>query len=365
MSKGINKLLIAASGTGGHIFPALTIAQDIEKDWQIFWLGIEERCEVELVPEKYNLLKLNIQTPRKKNIFLLIQYLKIIFATFEVMEIMRKRKITLAFTTGGYISAPTIIASKLLNIPVIIHESNLVPGTVTKYFGRLTNRVLTGFRETNFYLPNCKTLFTGTPIRNQFYINNSLPKWVPLGSGPLVLIMGGSQGAKGVNELIQDSLELLLKNNIRIVHILGNNKKINLNIQNFNNYLQIDFTNEIAALMQNCDLVISRSGAGTINELIKTNKPSILIPFPNSKNDHQERNANILSEIGGSIIINQNKSSKSYLKKTLKRLLNLDAKLQKRKYSNLEIMKKNMSKFNNKNPREEVERIIYSYLKDF
>mgnify|MGYP001216806246 CR=1 FL=1 len=364
MSKRINNLLIAASGTGGHIFPALTIAKVLEIDCEITWLGVKGRCETDLVPKKYNLHKLSIETPRKKNIFLWIQYLRIILATFQVIRIIRRRNIQIVFTTGGYISAPTILASKFLNIPVLIHESNLVPGTVTKYFGRFSDLVLTGFERTNLSLPDCKTLFTGTPIRDQFDLNNRLPIWVPRGEGPLILVMGGSQGSRGVNEIVYDSLDILLENDIRIVHILGENEKINLDVKNSKNYIQIEFTNDIAALMQNCDLVISRSGALTINELIKTNKPSILITFPNSKNDHQEKNALFLSSIGGSIIINQNNNSKSYLRKTLIRIFNLENFSDRKNSMILEIMKNNMAKLKNNNPREAIQKIIYSTLKD-
>ena len=134
MSRKGNNVLISASGTGGHIFPALAIAEEMEKDWKITWLGIKNRCEIKLVPKKYNLLTLNFLSPRGKRILLPFQYLRIILSTFKIIKILYQLKINLVFTTGGYISAPTIIAAKILNIPVIVHESNLVPGSVTKTF---------------------------------------------------------------------------------------------------------------------------------------------------------------------------------------------------------------------------------------
>jgi len=107
-----------------------------------------------------------------------------------------------------------------------------------------------------------------------------LPEWVPKGKGPLLIVMGGSQGAKAIKEILYESLEFLRKKQFRIVHIIGEYNKKSFNVKNYKNYVQKKFTNEIAALIQNCDLVISRSGAGTINELIETEKPSILIPYP-------------------------------------------------------------------------------------
>ena len=244
-------------------------------------------------------------------------------STFQIIRILKEKKINLVFTTGGYISAPTIVASKLLRIPIIIHESNLIPGMVTKYFGFLCNYVFLGFKKTNSYLKNCKTIFTGTPLREQFYKSNLLPEWVPKGKGPLLVVMGGSQGAKAINQIIYESLEFLMEKKFRIVHIIGEYNQKSFQVKNFKNYVQKKFTKEIAALIQNCDLVISRSGAGTINEQIETEKPSILIPYPYSKNNHQEKNAMILAEIGGSVLMNQNKISKEVFEQTLERIFKI------------------------------------------
>ena len=363
MSKEINNLLIAASGTGGHIFPALAVSKKVEKNWNMHWLGVQQRLDSKFVPKKYKLLTLKLETP-KKNIFILFQYLKILFSTLKIIQILREKNINLVFTTGGYISAPTILAAKLLNIPVIIHESNLIPGTVTKYFGFLCKFVLIGFKDTNIYLKNCKTIFTGTPLRSEFYENKPLPEWVPKGKGPLLIVMGGSQGAKRINEIFYESLDFLIKQNFRIVHIIGENN-INKSIKiKYDSYVQKKFTNQIASLMQNCDLVISRSGAGTINELIHTGKPSILIPYPNSKNNHQEKNAMILSSMGGAILINQNKLSKPFFEETLKRLFKSTIKKGNPKYELLDLMKENMKNFDPLQSTNEIKNLINYFLKE-
>ena len=358
-----NNLLVAASGTGGHIFPALAVSKEVEEEWNIHWLGVEHRLDSRFVPKKYNLLTLRIKTP-KKNIFLVFQYLKILTSTFDVIRIIKEKKINLVFTTGGYISAPTILAAKLLKVPVVIHESNLVPGMVTKYFGFLCDFVFTGFKETNSYLKNSKTIFTGTPLREEFYRSNSLPNWVPRGDGPLLIVMGGSQGAKGINKIIYESIDFLIKENFRVVHIIGeDNSKKNIFIDS-QNYIQKKFTNEIAALMQNCDLVISRSGSGTINELIQTCKPSILIPYPNSKNNHQEKNAMILASIGGSLMINQHQISKKFFEKTLKRIFKLKSKKGNYKYEIFDFMNTNMKNNKIMHSKNEIKNLINYFLKE-
>jgi len=359
-----NNLLVAASGTGGHIFPALAVAKNLEKYWNINWLGVNRILDQNLIPKKYNLSTVKIKAPQK-NIFIFLQYLKILMSTYQIIKILKTKKINLVFTTGGYISAPTIIAAKLLRIPVIIHESNLIPGMVTKNFGILCDYVFTGFKQTNSYLKNCKTIFTGTPLREEFYKFNLLPEWVPKGEAPLLVVMGGSQGAKAINEIIYESLDFLLKNNFRIVHISGVHSQKDFKNINSKNYVQRIFTHEIAALIQNCDLVISRSGASTINELIQTEKPSILIPFPNSKKNHQEKNALILAEIGGCILINQNKISRKFFEETLKRIFKLKSKNEKFNYEILDLMKKNMENNNKIKPINKIKKLINYFLKEF
>ena len=365
MVKETNNLLIAASGTGGHIFPALAIAEDLNCNWQIYWLGIKNRCEINLVPKKYNLLTMDFSSPRSRNIFLLIQYLKIIFSTFEVIKIIRKKQISLVFTTGGYISAPTIIAAKILNVPIILHESNIVPGSVTKFFGRLCDFVLTGFKDANLYLQNCKIVFTGTPIRKQFYFAQRLPSWVPNGNGPLILVMGGSQGARGLNKMFYGSLDFLLENNFRIIHLVGDSELGKCNNARSKNYVRKKFTDEVASIMQNCDLVISRAGSGAINELMQTRKPSILIPYPNSKNNHQDKNALYLCSMGGAILLNEDLCSSYNLTNTLKRIFNYHLREDHNNTDILKLMKKNMSELNLIDAREEIIKIVNQFKNEF
>ncbi len=364
MKRKIKNLLVAASGTGGHIFPALTIVDNLDRNWKINWLGIQNRCEINLVPKEYKLFTLDIDCPQGNNLALLIKYSRLFIATIPVIRIMISRKIKLVFATGGYISVPSIIAAKLLKIPIIIHESNLVPGLATRYFGRYCNFVLTGFKETASYLKGCNVVFTGTPLRNQFYIDNDIPSWVPVGNQPLIIIMGGSQGAKVINDVIYNLLDFLSDNNFRIIHLLGDTLDPKFSHKKNKNYIPIGFTNEIAPLMQNCDLVISRAGSGAINEIVKTKSPSILIPYPNAKNNHQEKNALVLSSIGCSIMIKQNKNLERNLKENLQRIFNMDSHKSKKQYKILDIMKNNISEFDLKDPRKEIKKIINFYKKN-
>ena len=131
------------------------------------------------------------------------------------------------------------------------------------------------------------------------------------------------------------------------------------------NYVQKKFSNQVASLMQNCDLVISRSGAGTINELIQTGKPSILIPYPNSKNNHQEKNAMILSSMGGSILISQDRVSKDFIEETLSRIFKFKLKKGKPNYEILDLMKNNMKNYKSPDSITKIKKLINHFLKEF
>ncbi len=253
--------------------------------------------------------------------------------------------------------------SSNFKIQLIFAVASLIIGFLLKI--SLSNYVLLGFKKTNTYLRNCKTIYTGTPLRPQFYKSNPLPVWVPKGKGPLLIVMGGSQGAKAINQILYESLEFLIKKQFRIVHIVGESNLKPFHVKNSKNYIQKKFTNEIAALIQNCDLVISRSGAGTINELMEAEKPSILIPYPYSKNNHQEKNAMILAASGGSVLINQNNMSKEVFEETLERIFKIKSKKGKKHYEILDLMKKNMENNNKIKSKNEIKKYIDYFLKEF
>ncbi len=177
--------------------------------------------------------------------------------------------------------------------------------------------------------------------------------------------MGGSQGAKAINQILYESLEFLIKRQFRIVHIVGESNLEPFHVKKSKNYIQKQFTNEIAALIQNCDLVISRSGAGTINELMEAEKPSILIPYPDSKNNHQEKNAMVLAASGGSVLINQNKMTKEVFEETLERIFKIKPKKGKNHHEILDLMKKNMENNNKIKSKNEIKKYINYFLKEF
>jgi len=318
------RLLIAASGTGGHIYPALSFADSLPNSWEIEWLGVPNRLEIDLVPKKYNLIKLKVGGLQGNIFRKMFDLYKLLFASIRVSFLLRQKKINVVFTTGGYISAPSILGAKLMGIPVVLHESNAIPGKVTRLLGRFCNHVALGIPSASEYLPMCRTSFTGTPVRSEFFLDQSLPSWVPIGDGLLIVVMGGSQGAIKMNEMVRNILPWLLDKGCRVIHLTGKNdsfyKKLD-KVDAHSNLIVRQFSNEISALLQHADLAISRAGSGAICELMVTKTPSILIPFPASADQHQELNAAYMARYGGAVIVNQHDPEKDILKNTISNLI--------------------------------------------
>ena len=346
------RLLIAASGTGGHIYPALSLADSLPKSWEIEWLGVPNRLEVELVPEKYNLILLKVGGLQGNILRKMFELFKLFFAAIQVSIILHKRKIDVVFTTGGYISAPSILGAKLTGIPILLHESNAIPGKVSRLLGRFCDHVALGIPLTSDYLPGCKTSFTGTPVRSDFFLEQPLPQWAPSGEGLLIVVMGGSQGAKKMNDMIRKVLPFLLHKGCRVVHLTGKNDCFYRNLDKAKihpNLVVRQFSNDIPALLQNADLAISRAGSGAISELMVTKTPSILIPFPQAADQHQELNAAYMARFGGTIIVNQHNPEKNILIDILSTLLDSNS---------LKEMQSNMNEFEYISPENKLCEII-------
>tara|TARA_Y100001968_G_scaffold51762_1_gene42738 strand:+ start:51399 stop:52472 length:1074 start_codon:yes stop_codon:yes gene_type:complete len=313
-------ILIAASGTGGHIFPALAVADSLPNTWKISWLGVPDRLETQLIPEHYQLTTVVVGGLQGNFLNKFFQIYRFIVAIKSVIALFKERDIQIAFTTGGYIAAPVILAAKLYGIKVILHESNVFPGKVTRFMGRFCDLVAIGFPAADKFLPKCKTVCTGTPIRQLFRDLQPLPAWVPSGRGPLIVVIGGSQGSIGLNYMVRGVYKFLLAQGCRIVHLIGGND-LELTSISDKNLVVKQFTNDMPALLQHADLAISRAGAGIISELSICSTPAILVPFPFASDDHQTSNALYAAENGAAVIMHEGHDQEQTLIKILSRLL--------------------------------------------
>ncbi|MEB3307494.1 MAG: UDP-N-acetylglucosamine--N-acetylmuramyl-(pentapeptide) pyrophosphoryl-undecaprenol N-acetylglucosamine transferase [Cyanobacteriota bacterium] len=320
------RLLIAASGTGGHLFPALAVAEALPAHWDVHWLGVPDRLERQLVPSRYPLHTVRAGGLQGRGLRKLLNLLRLVSSTVAAKRLIRREGVTVVFTTGGYIAAPSILAARWSGVPVVLHESNAIPGRVTRLFGRFCSRVVLGFPEASERLGRCRPIVTGTPVRTPMLQSAPLPGWVPSGRGPLLLAMGGSQGALGLNRMLRPLLPRLVAAGCRVVLLTGSQDPEAA--QPLSDALaaavvERPFTEveAMAGLLQHADLAISRSGAGALSELSVCRTPAILIPYPAAADRHQDANAAAAAAQGAAVIVQQHNPAEPILERAIWRLL--------------------------------------------
>ncbi|WP_199248514.1 undecaprenyldiphospho-muramoylpentapeptide beta-N-acetylglucosaminyltransferase [[Phormidium] sp. ETS-05] len=313
------KLLIAASGTGGHLFPAIATAEQL-KDYHIEWLGVPNRMETQLIPSRYPLHTIPIEGFQQRfGLGTIRIFSKIISSVFQVRRLLQEQQFQGVFTTGGYIAAPAIIAAKSLGLPAILHESNALPGKVTRWLAPWCSTVAIGFDKTATYLKNAPSMNVGTPVRAEFLRRAPLDLPVPPGV-PLIAITGGSQGAVAVNRLVRQCVPAWVAAGAWIFHQTGDNDPEAKEFEH-PQYFAVPFYDNMAGVLQRATVAIARAGAGTLTELAITQTPSILIPYPFAAENHQAYNAEVFADAGGAIVHQQAKLTPEILKTTVLDLL--------------------------------------------
>lgn len=300
------KLLIAASGTGGHLFPAIATAQQLPH-CQIEWLGVPDRLETELVPQEYPLHTVQMGGVQGKLGLGAVRLVsQLAGATLQVRRLLRQGRFQGVFTTGGYIAAPAILAARSLGLPTILHESNALPGKVTRWLSPWCSVVALGFEEAAKYLRKAKTVWVGTPVRSQFLeaTDADLSDLAIPPEAPVILVVGGSQGAVAVNRLVRAAAPAWLAAGVWLVHQTGT-QDAEADSFHHPHYLHQPFYDNMAALLKRATLVIGRAGAGTLTELAITRKPSLLIPYPFAAEDHQAYNAAVFAAVGAAKVYRQ------------------------------------------------------------
>jgi UDP-N-acetylglucosamine--N-acetylmuramyl-(pentapeptide) pyrophosphoryl-undecaprenol N-acetylglucosamine transferase len=311
VAQGSGKLLIAASGTGGHLFPAVAVAEKLT-DLEIEWLGVPDRLETTLVPKEYPLHLISVRGFQGKSILKNLQTIGLLLASIvTTRKILKKGKFNGVFSTGGYISAPAILAAYSLGLPIVLHESNALPGKVTRLLSPFCTKVALGFSSAAQYLRKAQTVYLGTPVRQQFLQRQKLDLPIPPNI-PVIVIAGGSQGAVALNNMVRDSASAWLATGAFIVHLTGDKDPASQALKH-PNYLALAFCDNMAGLLQRATLVISRSGAATLNELMVCRVPSILIPYPYAAEDHQYVNANCMAQAGAAMVFRQEKLTAAFL----------------------------------------------------
>lgn len=327
--KKSSRLLIAASGTGGHLFPAIATAEQLP-DFEIEWLGVPDRLETQLVSDRYRLHTVPVRGFQGKGLGTLKTVFLLLSSVWKVRTLLKRGRFDAVLTTGGYIAAPAIVAARMLGLPVILHESNALPGKVTRLLAPWCTAVAIGFEDAAKTLPKAKTICVGTPVRSQFreaLTHRELPDLAIPDGVPVIVVVGGSQGAIAVNKLVRDCAPSWFAAGAWVVHLTGENDPDAQSLQH-PQYLTLPFYHNMAALFQRADLAISRAGAGTLTELTVTKTPAILIPYPFAAEDHQAFNAAVLVRAGAAEMFRQSELTPDLLEKAVLDLLKDPARLE-------------------------------------
>jgi UDP-N-acetylglucosamine--N-acetylmuramyl-(pentapeptide) pyrophosphoryl-undecaprenol N-acetylglucosamine transferase len=321
------RLLIAASGTGGHLFPALAVAQALP-DYEIEWLGVPNRLETQLVPADFPLHMVNISGIQKGlslQTFKLVA--KLLLAAWRTRKLLKRGKFDGVFTTGGYISAPAIMAARSLGLPAILHESNALPGKVTRLLSGWCTVIGLGLAAASRHLPKAKTLCVGTPVRAAFSQATPLPEISIDAHSRLVVVMGGSQGAVALNQMVREAAPTWLEAGAWVVHLTGKTDSDTDTVQH-PHYVPLAFFDNMAGLLQRADLAVCRSGASSLTELAITGTPSLLVPYPFAAEDHQAINAKVFTDAGAAVMVAQKELTAERLATMVLDLLNQPEQLE-------------------------------------
>jgi UDP-N-acetylglucosamine--N-acetylmuramyl-(pentapeptide) pyrophosphoryl-undecaprenol N-acetylglucosamine transferase len=314
-SKTINfNALIMAGGTGGHIFPGLAVARELQsKGWKANWLGSVGGMESQLIGQTDIPLNLISISGLRGNG--LIGWLKapfvLITAVFQALKIMRKVKPDLVIGFGGFASGPGGLAAYLLRKPLFIHEQNAVAGMTNKILAKLSKRVFQAFPDALKKHKNCETI--GNPIRKEITELNKIDKIANNQTKINLLVIGGSRGAKVFNEVLPGILSPLIKlQKIDVRHQSGRgNLKQTLSVYAENQITKVDslkvddFINNMSDAYLWADLVVCRAGALTVSEIAAVGIAAVFVPFPFAVDDHQTKNALWLVEQDAAILINE------------------------------------------------------------
>lgn len=309
MERHEKRVLIMAGGTGGHIIPALTVAKSLlEKNAKVRWLGTATGLEAKLVNQNQIPMSfINIQGVRSSGIKRKITVIpNLLRAILQAQRVIREFDPDLVMGFGGFVSGPGAIAALLARKPLFLHEQNSIPGITNRYLSRFATQLFQAFPNTF-----TKTALTvGNPVRREI-LQLPAPQLRRIGEDAAVrlLVLGGSQGAACLNEVVPDAIAKISSQYRPVVwHIAGEGKVLatQQRYQHLGVEARIDsFIEDMASAYSWADVVLCRSGALTVAELAAVGVASILVPFPYAVDDHQRKNAEFLSKNGAAILIPQ------------------------------------------------------------
>jgi len=323
------RIIIAGGGTGGHVIPALAIAQHLKKQFgaEVLFIGTARGIETRLVPQAGFPLEL-IQVGALKNVSLM-KRAKTMFdlprAIAASSRMLSDFDPEVVIGVGGYASGPAMVAAIRRRLPTLAFEPNVVPGFANRMIARWVSAAAVHFEETCRYFPNCRV--TGVPVRAAFF---SIPP--KTGGTPTLLVFGGSQGARAINQAMIESLAGLRAKipGIHIIHQTGQRDYDHVLAA----YQQSGISGEVHKFIDDmpgtfgrADLLVCRSGASTVGEITAAGKPAIFVPFPAAADDHQNVNARALERVGAAVVVEESNLGAAYLVDTIAALISDSSRL--------------------------------------
>ncbi len=307
----MKKILLTGGGTAGHVTPNIALISVFKKSgWDISYIGSYEGIEKGLI-EKCNVPYFGIASGKLRRYFSWKNFsdaFNVLKGIGEAKKILEKEKPDIVFSKGGFVSVPVVRAAKKLKIPVVIHESDMTPGLANRLSFSAASKILCNFPETMRYLPKDKAIFTGTPIREELFRGDAEKgrQFCHFNDKkPIILVVGGSTGAKAVNDAVRNLLPTLLER-FQVAHLCGKGKT-DMKYNHTVGYEQYEYISaELADMLACADIVISRAGANAICELLALRKPSILIPLSaKASRGDQILNAESFERQGFSYVIHE------------------------------------------------------------
>lgn len=349
------RVILSGGGTGGHIYPAVSIAKEIKnryKDAEILFIGTERGLESSIVPkEGFDLFKIKVRGFERKLSFGNIAAVKESFASlFRVSKKIREFRPDIVIGTGGYVCGSVLLAAALMNIPTLIHEQNAFPGVTNKILARLVDIIAVNFPEAKKYFPqNNRIIVTGNPIRGDMLSisrEEGIREFGFAPEMPVVFVVGGSRGARKLNEsVLKLAKQAVDKRTFQMLHMTGETQYDDIvqtcrdkGIALDTRYLKVvPYLHNMPYALAAADIVISRCGASTLSEITALGKPSILIPYPYATDNHQEYNARALEKNGAAVVILERDLNEELLYNEVLDMLNKPEKTEQMKMKSREL----------------------------
>ncbi|MBT7705516.1 MAG: undecaprenyldiphospho-muramoylpentapeptide beta-N-acetylglucosaminyltransferase [Polaribacter sp.] len=315
MKQSIN-ILISGGGTGGHIYPAIAIANELKLRYpnsKFLFVGAKDKMEMEKVPQAgYEIKGLWIAGIQRKITFKNVLFpFKLLSSLLKSRRIIKQFKPNIAIGTGGFASGPALLMASLNKIPTLIQEQNSYPGITNKLLAKKSHKICVAYDHLERFFPADKILKTGNPVRQDLLLIHtkreaSLSFFNLDKNKKTVLVLGGSLGARRVNELIESQLDFFNQQNLQVIWQCG--KLYNLAYQKYNDLAHVQvhpFINQMGMAYAASDFIISRAGASSVSELCIVGKPVLFIPSPNVAEDHQTKNAKSVVDHHAAIMIKE------------------------------------------------------------